>query len=82
MVGPQTHLVARYLDLLSLSQKVTAANIANADTPGHKTLGFDFQGGAQARAIRSDRGAARPAAGPGGRRTAGEERRQRRGYGA
>lgn len=43
MVGPQTHLVARYLDLLSVSQRVTAGNIANADTPGYRTLGFDFQ---------------------------------------
>ena len=42
MVGPQTHLMARYLDLLSLSQRVTAANVANADTPGYRTLGFDF----------------------------------------
>jgi len=43
MVGPQTHLIARYLDLLSVSQRVTASNVANADTPGYKTLGFDFQ---------------------------------------
>ena len=43
MVGPKTHLMARYLDLLSLSQRVTAANVANADTPGYRTLGFDFQ---------------------------------------
>lgn len=43
MVGPQTHLMARYLDLLSLSQRVTASNVANADTPGYRTLGFDFE---------------------------------------
>ena len=43
MVGPKTHLMARYLDLLSLDQRVTAGNIANADTPGYKTLDFDFR---------------------------------------
>ncbi len=43
MLGPQTHLTARYMDLLSATQKVTAANIANADTPGYRTLTFDFQ---------------------------------------
>jgi flagellar basal-body rod protein FlgB len=31
-----------YLDLLSLRQKLTAANIANADTPGYKTRDIDF----------------------------------------
>ena len=40
---PQTHLVARYLELLSERQRLTATNIANADTPGYKTLGMDFQ---------------------------------------
>lgn len=43
MLGPQTHLTARYMDLLSLTQKVTSSNIANADTPGYRTLTFDFQ---------------------------------------
>lgn len=43
MLGPQTHLTARYMDLLSLTQSVTASNIANADTPGYRTLTFDFQ---------------------------------------
>ena len=42
MVGPQTHLVARYLDLLSQSQRVTATNIANADTPGYRTQQLEF----------------------------------------
>ena len=43
MLGSQTHLVARYLDLLSESQRLTATNIANVDTPGFKTRGMDFQ---------------------------------------
>ena len=42
MVGTQNHLIARYLDLLSTQQRVTAGNIANADTPGYRTRGFDF----------------------------------------
>lgn len=42
MLGPQTQLVARYLDLLSQSQKVTATNIANADTPGYRTRQLEF----------------------------------------
>lgn len=42
MLGPQTQLVTRYLDLLSQSQKVTATNIANADTPGYRTRQLEF----------------------------------------
>ena len=48
MLGPQTNLVTRYLDLLSQSQRVTATNIANADTPGYRTRQVEF--GAQLRA--------------------------------
>jgi len=33
----------RYLDLLSVRQKLVASNIANADTPGYKTKDIDFQ---------------------------------------
>ena len=33
----------RYLDLLTARQKLAASNIANADTPGYKTLDIDFQ---------------------------------------
>ena len=32
-----------YMDLLSARQKVVAANIANADTPGYRTQDIDFQ---------------------------------------
>ena len=43
MLGPQTLLLARYLDLLTARQKVAATNIANADTPGYRTRDVDFQ---------------------------------------
>ena len=33
----------RYMDLLSVRQKLVASNIANADTPGYKTQDLDFQ---------------------------------------
>ena len=32
----------RYLDLASDQMKFTAENMANVDTPGYKTQGFDF----------------------------------------
>lgn len=32
----------RYLDLSSAQLKVTSANMANIDTPGYRTQGFDF----------------------------------------
>ena len=41
---PETGLrLERYHDLLSARQKLTASNIANADTPGYKTKDVDFQ---------------------------------------
>lgn len=33
----------RYLDLASSEAKLTAANIANIDTPGYRTVGMDFE---------------------------------------
>lgn len=33
----------QYMSLLAARQQLTAANIANADTPGYKTLDIDFQ---------------------------------------
>lgn len=33
----------QYMDLVSTRQKLVAANIANADTPGYKTQDLDFQ---------------------------------------
>lgn len=32
-----------YMDLLATRQKLTASNIANANTPGYKTKDIDFQ---------------------------------------
>lgn len=42
MLGPQADLLARYMDLLSARQRVTAGNVANADTPGYLTQDIDF----------------------------------------
>ena len=36
--------LAKYLDLASDQMKLTAENMANVDTPGYKTQGFDFAG--------------------------------------
>ncbi len=35
--------IARYIDLASSEAKLTAANMANIDTPGYKSLGMDFE---------------------------------------
>jgi flagellar basal-body rod protein FlgB len=35
--------VARYLDLAASEVKLTAANMANIDTPGYRAVGFDFE---------------------------------------
>lgn len=35
--------LARYLDMASEQMKLTAGNMANVDTPGYKTQGFDFE---------------------------------------
>ena len=43
MLNGVTDRTERYLDLLSARQKLVAANIANADTPGYKTKDIDFQ---------------------------------------
>ncbi len=34
----------KYLDLASEQMQLTAENMANVDTPGYKTQGFDFAG--------------------------------------
>jgi flagellar basal-body rod protein FlgB len=36
--------LTRYLDLSSQQMQATARNMANVDTPGFKTQGFDFEG--------------------------------------
>ncbi len=35
--------IARFLDLATAEVKLTAANMANIDTPGYKTVGMDFE---------------------------------------
>jgi flagellar basal-body rod protein FlgB len=35
--------LARYLDLATSEAKLTAANMANIDTPGYKAVGMDFE---------------------------------------
>ncbi len=34
--------LGKYLDLTSAQMRLTATNMANVDTPGYKTQGFDF----------------------------------------
>jgi flagellar basal-body rod protein FlgB len=36
--------IARYLDLSAAEAKLTAANMANIDTPGYRAVGMDFEG--------------------------------------
>jgi len=36
-------LLGRYLDLSVSEAKVTASNMANIDTPGYRTQGFEFE---------------------------------------
>jgi flagellar basal-body rod protein FlgB len=35
--------ITRYLDLATAQVKLTAANMANVDTPGFRTVGMDFE---------------------------------------
>lgn len=42
MTTPIADVVGRYLDLSALELKLTAQNMANVDTPGYRTQGFDF----------------------------------------
>jgi flagellar basal-body rod protein FlgB len=44
--------IGRYLDLATSEAKLTAANMANIDTPGYRALGMDFE--AEMRAAMSD----------------------------
>ncbi len=43
MLNPIACQIERYLDLLSTRQRLSASNIANADTPGYRTQDIDFQ---------------------------------------
>lgn len=40
---PIADALSRYLDLQSQQMRATAANMANVDTPGYRTIGIDFQ---------------------------------------
>jgi len=50
VIDSLTDSLEKYMDLLSARQKVVASNIANADTPGYKTMDLDFQSEFQAAA--------------------------------
>jgi flagellar basal-body rod protein FlgB len=43
LMTPMTDALERYMDLSSLELKLTAQNMANVDTPGYRTVGFDFE---------------------------------------
>ncbi len=43
VMTPLSDALNRYLDLTSEQMKLTASNMANIDTPGYKTEGFDFE---------------------------------------
>ena len=51
--------LARYLDMATSQAKLTAANMANIDTPGYRTVGMDFE--AEMREAMSGVEAGRPA---------------------
>ncbi len=42
IVTSMSEALDRYLNLSSLELKLTAQNMANVDTPGYRTVGFDF----------------------------------------
>ncbi len=43
MLDPTSSKLDRYLSLVSARQRLVAANIANADTPGYKTKDINFE---------------------------------------
>ena len=43
MLDQVAQVLERYMDVLSARQRLVASNVANADTPGYKTQGFDFE---------------------------------------
>ena len=43
MLDPVATRLERFMSLVASRQNVVAANIANADTPGYKTVDIDFQ---------------------------------------
>jgi flagellar basal-body rod protein FlgB len=47
VINSLTNSLEKYMDLISMRQKLVSSNIANADTPGYKTQDFDFQASLQ-----------------------------------
>jgi flagellar basal-body rod protein FlgB len=43
MLDPVARSLERYMDLLATRQKLVASNIANAETPGYRTVDIDFE---------------------------------------
>lgn len=43
MIDRITDSLEQYMNVVASRQKLVASNIANADTPGYKTLDLDFQ---------------------------------------
>ena len=43
LIAPQSLLLARYMDVMAARQRLVAANVANADTPGYQTRDVDFR---------------------------------------
>jgi flagellar basal-body rod protein FlgB len=53
--------IARYMDLATSEAKLTAANMANIDTPGYRAVGMDFEAEMREAMMDVDKGrAARP----------------------
>jgi flagellar basal-body rod protein FlgB len=43
MIESIAESLGKYMDVLAARQKVVSSNIANADTPGYRTVDLDFQ---------------------------------------
>jgi flagellar basal-body rod protein FlgB len=43
MLDPVAGSLERYMDLVAARQKLVASNIANAETPGYRTVDIDFE---------------------------------------
>jgi flagellar basal-body rod protein FlgB len=60
-IGIETRLsdqLSRYLDLATSEAKLTAANMANIDTPGYRAQGMDFDSEMRAAMSQVDQGSA------------------------
>ena len=59
---PLSDQLTRYMDLAAAQLKATATNMANVDTPGFHTVGFDFE--AEMRRAMTSKGTAADSAAP------------------